>query len=395
MMAPRILVIDHRMPRPDRDSGSACTFSYLQILSGAGFNVSFLPADMDDAGPYGEAVRRLGVWTPARYATRLEAVVRAQAHLVSLVLVFRAPVAHRLHALVRAVAPRAKFVFHTVDLHFLRGDREAALSGSEQMSRHAASMRVIELNLIDKADATIVVSSHEYALLGRRGKNARLHHIPILRKTPAPAGRQRLLRPLSRIAGRLGLSSLLPSSLGKSLRLRNDIVFLGGFEHAPNADGVRWFIAEVWPLLQARSLNLRLVIAGSALPPDIAALAGGDIAIPGHVTDLAGLFAAARMSIAPLRFGAGVKGKVVSSLSYGVPVVATSIGAEGARLGHGYNILIADDPAAMADEIERLATDDVLWRRLSHAGYETFMAEFSYQAGAPKVLALINGLLGR
>ncbi len=129
------------------------------------------------------------------------------------------------------------------------------------------------------------------------------------------------------------------------------------------------------------------------MPPELLALASDQIEVRGYVPDLAALFDVCRLSVAPLRYGGGIKGKVVSSLSHGVPVVATSIAAEGMGLTHQQNVLIADDPDAMADEIVRLYGDPHLWQRLSASEYEAFLNTFSETAGASKVLAVFDGLI--
>jgi glycosyltransferase involved in cell wall biosynthesis len=105
------------------------------------------------------------------------------------------------------------------------------------------------------------------------------------------------------------------------------------------------------------------------------------------------LFASCRLSIAPLRYGGGVKGKIVSSLSYGVPVVATSIAAEGMGLRHDHDVLIGDEPDTMADAIVRLYGDPALWRRLSRNGYETFVRTFSERASAKKIVRVFDDLV--
>src|SRR6185437_11726544 len=170
------------------------------------------------------------------------------------------------------------------------------------------------------------------------------------------------------------LREMPPRSSGPApnLQHRSDFLFIGGYEHLPNVDAVLWFVSEVWPIIQLRSFPRRFVIVGSKVPHSIAAIASDKIEVRGYVKDLVPLFASCRLSVAPLRYGAGIKGKIVTSLSYGVPVVATSIAAEGADLRHDESVLIADTPAAMADQIIRLYDDDDLWQRLSANGYKTF-----------------------
>ena len=379
-----VLVVDDRIPTPDQDSGSACAFSWLTILSQAGFRVVFLPCDLRDAGRYSQAVRALGVTVPEEgsFASIEEALDRL-APEADIAILSRAPVAQRLFDRLRSVSPRTRIVFNTVDLHHLRMRREAELTGDPDQARAAEDMRVVELGLVERADATVVVSAYERDLLGKLLPRADVHHIPILREVPADG---------EGVAVRLPafLSRLVPVPRG-----RRDIVFVGGFSHAPNGDGIRWFVAEVWPLVLEAGLDRRLLIAGSHMPPGIMGLASRTIATLGHVEDLAGLFAKARVSIAPLRFGAGVKGKVVSSLGRGVPVVATRMAVEGTGLVHGRDVLAVETPAEMAAAIVRLCGDDRLWRRLSRHARRTFLRTHSLEAGRSKIMGLLDGLAAR
>jgi glycosyltransferase involved in cell wall biosynthesis len=158
-------------------------------------------------------------------------------------------------------------------------------------------------------------------------------------------------------------------------------------------DAVQWFVRDVWPIVQLTGFPHRFIIAGSKMPDEIAALASDKIEVRGYVEDLARLFATCRLSIAPLRYGAGIKGKIVTSLSYGVPVVATSIAAEGTDLQHDETILVADAPDVMADQIMRLYDDADLWQQLSVNGHQAFQDKFSLTAGAHKVLAVVDALV--
>ena len=367
-MRGRILVIDSKTPTPDQDSGSTSTFSYLRILVEAGFEVTFAPYNLWKSGSYGADLNLLGVETLFRPPWwSINRVIDKIAPRSDVVLLYRGGVAGRLFDRVRRAAPSAKILFHPVDLSFLRMQRQADVSGDRALAGEAEAVRVTELSLIARADATIVVSAQEKDLLRQLQPNAVVHHIPILRETPPP-----------------------PSA---GFQSRRDFLFVGGFDHTPNVDAMNWFVREVWPLVRARGFGDRFIIAGSEMPGEILALASDRIEVRGHVRDLAPLFAACRLSIAPLRYGAGVKGKIVSSLSFGVPVVATSIAAEGMGLRHGDDILVADAPEAMADHIIGLYGDEHLWRRLSSRGYQAFQDNFSLASGGPKVVAVVDGLV--
>lgn len=370
-MAGRILVIDHKTPRPDQDSGSASTFAFLQGLVNLGFEVRFAPFDLRHDGRYTEDLAALGVrpLTAPKWRS-IDAVVK-QARECDVVLLYRAPIAAQLFDRVRKRAPGAKIVFHAVDLHFLRMEREAALSGVQADYDEAAAMRLRELDLVGRADMSIVVSAYERDLLGRLTPTARVRHLPIIREVPPE------------------------SSLGGVGGSRQGVLFIGGYEHRPNVDAMTWFVSEVWPCVRLRRLPERLIIAGSKVPDGVAALASQDIEIRGYVDDLAATFAACKLSIAPLRYGGGIKGKIVTSLSYGVPVVATSVAAEGMGLVHEEHVLVADEPAAFADQIARLCADTALWQRLAANGRRFFMDNFSLQAGTARIREAFDELASR
>jgi O-antigen biosynthesis protein len=247
-------------------------------------------------------------------------------------------------------------------------EREAKLLGDPLKVEAASIMRQTELRLVSQADATIVVSEYESSLLRTLTPLASVHQIPILREAT----------PITEC----------------NWDNRRDFLFIGGFEHAPNADAVLWFVREVWPKLQAMGYSDSFTIVGSHVPPAIKDLASDRIVIRGYVRDLPPLFREHRLSVAPLRYGGGIKGKIVTSLSFGLPVVATSMAAEGMGLGPDDGILVADAADRMAEQIFRLYNDSDLWRGLSSNGYLAFQNRFSLEAGTHKVLAVINNLLG-
>jgi glycosyltransferase involved in cell wall biosynthesis len=367
-MPARILVVDTHIPTPDQDSGSASAFGFIGVLAAAGHRLAFVPLNPEPAGQYSAALNAIGVETLfGSDAAAVQAIVEARAGQSDIVLLYRAAVANALLGPVRRAAPAARILFHPVDLHFLRLQRQAELTGYAALAGTARAMRAVELDLITRADATIVVSAYEAELLAGLLPGGRVRHIPILRQAPKRGGAR--------------------------FDERRDVLFIGGYRHTPNVDAVHWLAGEIWPRVRALGYGDRLVLAGSHMPPELAALASPSIEVRGHVSDLGEVFDRCRLSIAPLRYGAGLKGKIVTSLSYGVPMVATRIAVEGSGLVHGETVLVADGPAAMAAEIVRLYGDAGLWQRLSVGGLEHFRRCFSVEAVAPRILAAIEGLL--
>jgi len=158
---------------------------------------------------------------------------------------------------------------------------------------------------------------------------------------------------------------------------RRGLVFIGGFQHPPNVDAVLWYAHEVVPHLRRALPGVKTYVIGSQVPPVVRALGADDLLILGHVADIEPYFTGCRVSIAPLRYGAGVKGKVNLAMSYGLPVVATSPSIEGMHLTEGEDVVVADDAAAFAAAVHRVYEDRLLWQRLSEGGRANVMRHFS------------------
>jgi len=357
------LVIDDDLPRPDRDAGSIATFEQMLLLRRLGWRVTFCPVHALTTDPLGaDALARHGIELAAPpHFSSVTQYLQAEGERLDLVHVYRYSNAAMLLDRVRELAPAAKLVFATADLHFLREQRRAELSGQAP----AAAEREAELRCMRAADATIVTSDHERDLLLPEIDPAKLVLLRwITRPLPVPQG----------FAG------------------RRDICFVGNFRHPPNLDGVQWFLAEVFPLVRAVLPGLRLKLAGSDMPPALRDLAADGVDVLGWVADLAGLFGQMRLSVAPLRFGAGFKGKVATSLAHGLPVVGSSISLEGTGLADGDGVAVADAPADFAAAIVRLHEDAALWQAQSARGLERVTALYSPDAALEVWRRLLTGL---
>lgn len=351
----QVLIIDALAPQPDRDSGSLRLVNLMRLLREEGAHVVFLPANREHGGRYTEALQQLGVeaWY-APYARRAPGWLREHGRRFHSVLACRHYVAREFLPLLRAQAPQARLVFDSVDLHYLREARAAELSGHAAQRRAALRTRTLELGVVEASDATLVVSEAERALLARDAPDARVEVLSNLHDVAGP---------------------------GLPFEQRRDLVFVGGFRHPPNADAVRWFVAEVLPQVRARLPGVRFHCIGGDVPADIAALDdGASVVVHGHVPDVARWMDGARVAVAPLRYGAGVKGKVNLSMAHGQPVVATPAAVEGMHLHDGQDVLVAGDAAGFADAVVRLYGDPVLWQRLARGGLDNVARHFSLDA---------------
>jgi glycosyltransferase involved in cell wall biosynthesis len=169
---------------------------------------------------------------------------------------------------------------------------------------------------------------------------------------------------------------------------REGLLFVGGFRHPPNVDAAIWLAREVMPILRELLPGVPAYVVGSNMPRTVAALEG--IEAVGFVDDLEPWLARCRVSISPLRYGAGVKGKVNQAMSRGLPVVATAVSVEGMHLITGDEVLVADEPRAFAEAVARAYRDEALWTRLSRAGLANVERHFSARVARRELEALLS-----
>jgi O-antigen biosynthesis protein len=172
--------------------------------------------------------------------------------------------------------------------------------------------------------------------------------------------------------------------------LRRDWLFIGGFQHTPNTDAVLFFLQRIYPIVSERLPDARFYIIGEKPPPEIVALATERVIVAGLQRDARPFFDSVKLSVAPLRFGAGVKGKINQSMALGVPVVATSVAAEGMGLMDHQDILIADAPEDFARALVELYESEELWTRLSENGVRKTSALYSTDAARKKLELLFS-----
>lgn len=351
-----ILIVGDTTPRPDRDSGSLRLRNLMRLLLAEGWRVSFVPDDGADAGGDGAALRAIGVDTFDRNRTGpIPRWLRRNGPGFDAAILDRHHVAGHWLPLLRAFAPQATIVFDTVDLHFVREQREAALRDSTPLRRRARATRRRELRLVTAADVCWVVSEREQALLHELAPQARV-------------------LVLSNIVDAVEQSAPFAS--------RHGLLFVGGHRHPPNGDAVWWLLRDIFPRIRRQLPEVQLHLVGADPPAEVdtAAAAVGGIHVHGHVPDLMPLLDGCRIALAPLRFGAGVKGKINQSMAHGLPVVATACAVEGMHLRDGEDVLVADDAEAFAAAVVRLYRDPELWARLSCNGVENVRAHFSADA---------------
>jgi hypothetical protein len=324
---------------------------------------------MNYLGKYTEQLQRTGVEVVyAPHFSTVEQFIRRRGVEFDLAYITRYQSAARVADAFRAVAPHAPLICNVADLHFLRGLRKATLKGADANDLHAvAELREVELGALSKVDLALTYSGVEESVLAShllgRVKVGRLPWVLDAAAEPPP------------------------------LTSRTGIAFVGGFLHAPNIAAVEYFVHEVMPVLRQRLPDVRFHVYGSNLPPHLIALGSEDVILEGFVSDLSEAFDRRRVFVAPLTYGAGVKGKVLDYAAAGLPAVLSPIAAEGLPIRNGVEAIIADTPEAWADAIVELYSRDDVWRAMARAALEMAATQFSFERGR-NMLADALGLVG-
>jgi glycosyltransferase involved in cell wall biosynthesis len=349
---PRALVIDDSVPEPDKDAGSNAMFQHILSLQRLGYAVTFIPGDnMAKIDPYTAELQRRDVeclYYPDFFS--VEEVFRKRSNVGDLIYLHRCSNAAKYGGMIRQHFPKARILYSVADLHFLRLQRQAELLDDPFLRKKAEQTRRIELGAMSFVDCVIVHSSVEAELLRKLVPGLDVRVIPWT-VVVADATRTPIMRP--------------------------SVAFIGGYRHEPNVDAARWAVEQVMPLLREQVPGVELLLVGSHMPPEISSLAAADIVLLGYVPSLDSVFDLVRLTIAPLRFGAGLKGKVLESLAAGVPCVMTPIAAEGLGLPAELQSLVADGPRALTNRIATLCRDTAEYQRIAGFGKDFVRTTFS------------------
>ena len=309
---PCVLVIDHYVPHYDRDAGGRSTQHYLELLLRLGCRVQFMGANFFPHQPYTQHLQALGieVLVGESIARRLDRWLAEHAASIDEVFLHRPHVAEQFLARLEAMQPRPRIHYFGHDLHFLRLEREAALKRDENLEREAERWLHRETAVFERVDRVYYFSSAEIETLAERV-------------------------PASIPASKLGCLPLYAMSLGElpayAPRAPGHLLFVGGYNHTPNVDAAVWLVREILPAVRERAPGVHLHVVGSNPPAQIRDLRCAWVTVHGYLSDAAlhEKYREVDAAVVPLRYGAGVKGKLIEAIAQHVPVVTTAIGAEG------------------------------------------------------------------
>jgi O-antigen biosynthesis protein len=302
-----ILVVDHYVPHFDKDAGSRTTYQLLSLFAEMNYNVKFIGDNFYKHEPYTTILQQMGIevlhgpW----YRDNWQNWVKENGEMIDFIYLNRPHISIKYIDFFRENT-KAKIVYYGHDLHFIREQRQYEIEKTPQLLESMQEWRQVETYLIQKADTVLTLSCGEKEIMETElsAPNVKIMPAFFYNDFKAPI---------------------------RSFSDRKDILFVGGFNHRPNVDAVRWFVSEVWPQVTAALKNTRFIIIGSLAPEEITSLESDTISVKGYVTDeeLTETYNTIKMVIVPLRYGAGVKGKTVEAMSHGLPLVSTSFGIEG------------------------------------------------------------------
>ncbi|MBB3345225.1 glycosyltransferase [Luteimonas sp. RC10] len=348
-----IMIVDHYVPQPDRDAGSRTMIAFIDALIARGCMVKFWPDNLYYDPVYTPPLQARGVevmyggqWVGgfARYLgenPHIRAVMLSRPHISE----------HYLEALRQN--PQVHSVYYGHDLHFRRMEMEARRNGGDDSD--ARDMERLERRIWGSVNRVLYPSPEE------------TNDVRML----APDVDVRTILPY---AFDVFQEDAVPAH-------RSGIIFVAGFAHGPNVDAARWLVEVIMPLVWEARPDVKLSLVGSNPTAEVLALAGSDVEVTGFVTDeeLTKRYASARVAVVPLRFGAGVKGKVVEAMQQGVPIVTTPVGAQGLD-GLERVASVFDEPEAIAAQLVNLMADDTLWVQRSRDAAAYCRARFSRDA---------------
>lgn len=333
----RVLFIDDMVPFFDQHAGAKTTYHYLKLLLDLGFDIKFVgDNDFYCFEPYTTSLQQMGIEVlyGRYYMERFKDWTLENKEYFDYIFINRPHIGYKYMKFFSENLPKVKTIYYGHDLHFLREYREYEITKDKAKLDQSRRSKVIELDIMKRADIVLTVSPEEKAIIDKELGKEKSIVTPIF------------------YYDNFECKDI-------DLTAKKNLMFVGGFNHTPNADGVIWFVENVWPLIAKQIPDVKFYIAGSNPSDAIKKLACENIIVMGYISDedLKELYINSRVCIIPLRFGAGVKGKTVEAMYNRMAIVSTSIGLEGLTGIEKY-ISPKDEVVEFANEVIRLYTND-------------------------------------
>ena len=365
----RILVIDRFVPNFDKDAGGRCCFMYLNLFQEIGLQVTLLGDDLQKIEPYTTILQQKGI--EVLYGDRynedhLENWLKDYLKYFKFIYLQRPLITSKYIDIIKKYFS-GKIFYFAHDLHYIRLARESNITKDRNKYLESEYIKKIEMNIFNKVDVIHVVGDFEYKILKEQFKNKTIRNIPLY------------------------FYDNHYKNIEKNFSKRKDIIFVGGFLHAPNYDGVLWFSKEVYPKIVEQYPDIIWHIVSSDIPEEIKNLESKNIKIEGFLSDedLHLLYQKCRIAIVPLRFGSGVKGKILEAAHNQIPIVTTTIGGEGLDKSLGAFIM-EDNSENMSKLICSLYINYPKLKKMSDSGKKLIDKYFSIKRAKEIIMQDLN-----
>jgi len=350
------LIVEETTPTPDKDSGSVRMVAIIKNLQSLGYKVTFWPNDLKQLTPYASNLQQMGVEVVYGNIDFMQ-FAKLYGHAYDAVIMSRPEICAKYLNIAKNLFTNAKLIYDTVDLHYVRLARQAEIepADAERLLEQSKWYEILEKGLMKRVDATLVVSGKEVEILESEGVTSNLVVVS-------------------------NIHTIKDAAYKSTFKDRKDIVFVGNYAHLPNIDAIKWFIKDIFPAVVKELPKVKLHVVGANMPASLQKeVAGDNIIVDGFVSDetMANLLTTSRVFVAPLRYGAGVKGKIGQAIEYGLPIVTTSIGAEGMYLVHDSSCLESDSSKGFSDAVVKLYSDNVLWSKVQKEARTSLIDNFS------------------
>jgi GT2 family glycosyltransferase/SAM-dependent methyltransferase len=366
----KVLILSAIVPAPDRSAGGLRAYEFIRLMA-RHYHVVLAHAGTYGLDEYVKPLERLGLtvfypgYARAVHSPDLDLGAILLNNDFDLVICKLFSIAEQYLPVIRQYAPKATVVVDSYDVHFLRESREAETKNDSNLARIAANTKKRELDIYRRADYVFAITEDDKQSLLREDPSLSVGVVPLIYELPA---------------------AVVPREQ------RCDMFFVGGFSHTPNVDAVLYLHKEIAPLIRKRMPGVKIRIVGNAPPAEIVALGSSDFIVDGYVPNVTPFLDSMAISIAPLRFGSGMKGKIAEAMAYGVPVVTTGIGAEGLYLRDGVDAMIADNAEEFAQKVVDVYQNPKLWETLSENGRKRVSAEWSPDAVDERLMSILREL---
>ncbi|MBF4985983.1 glycosyltransferase [Nonlabens mediterrranea] len=374
-MKNKLLIIGHTWPEPQSTAAGTRMLQLIELFKDADFAITF--ASAASRSDYSFPLMDLGIDEKEIILNDSSFDYWLKEEQFTAVLYDRFMIEEQFGWRFRESCPNSINILDTEDLHFLRKAREVALKNNEDVAlQHLHSQQAMrEIASIYRCDVTLIISEYELELLQSQFRIPRelIHYLPFLVVS--------------------GTLKILKSTNFKSFQERSHFYTIGNFIHKPNYDAVLYLKTEIWPLIKKEHPKAEMHVYGSYESPKVSQLHNEKLGfyIKGRAVDANQVIENSRVLLAPLRYGAGLKGKLFTAMETGTPFVGTPIATEG--IYSTTTSSLNQTPADFAQQAIELYSHENLWKQEQELGFQTLRKRFGIQLFKDKFISKINDVM--